>query len=799
MREVVLSPRTLPLTRLVPVVLLLLMFWSSLSSIRVTAGTYDEYEYIARGYTYLVTENSELKLRHPVLLDSLAAVPLLLLPEVKLPLDSPALAAGDFHVYARNFLWEANGAIANRMIFLARLPVIVLSLLLATAVFVWGRQLFGLPAGLVAMALMAFDPNWLAHGRLVTPDAGQSAFIFFAVFAWWRCLQKPVWYSLLLAGFLLGLAQTAGFPALILYPLLFLTTVANLISSKQLKTKGWTWLLCFGGLVLGSLVTIWAVYRLDWGPLPWLGVSGPAPYHWAEFQDLLVRLDRRDLAYLNGEVYRGGKAAFFIAALLLKTPVPVLTLAGLGLIQLLRRQRWLVEASLWLVPVAYYVSSLTSSLNIGYRHILPILPFLYVWGGSAVLLMRHRWQKFAGLGLLVWLVAASWSIYPYYLTYFNELAGGARNGLNYLVVSDVDWGQDLPGLADFLAQNDIGEVYLSYFGTTPPEQFGIRYLPIPAWPPRGIEEQLPFHPHYPLPGTYAISAANLVGARFEDNQNLLAWFRAQEPKAIIGNSIYVYDVPRLLDEDAPQVNLLLSGLALTNLPDEFIVNELHTNNLLPRWFDSQKAMVLSPGKSVLILPDNQPVDPFLKEAVVDQLALLQRFRVVSQMVQAYSVSNTAVLPQFIAGQAESFAYVSPVVVPDASEAQLVSLPITLDTAVTFLGWRVLGPVQPGKILKVMTAWRIEQEPARKLAIFMHLLAPDGSILAQFDGLDATSETLHTGDVVIQLHGLMLPTEMPGNVRWLNVGIYDPDSMVRLQLPDGAGDRLLLPLPDTEEK
>ena len=72
------SPALKPLLliRLLPVLLLLLLFWGSLSSIRVTAGTYDEYEYIARGFTYLQTGNTHLKLRHPVLLDSLAAVPL---------------------------------------------------------------------------------------------------------------------------------------------------------------------------------------------------------------------------------------------------------------------------------------------------------------------------------------------------------------------------------------------------------------------------------------------------------------------------------------------------------------------------------------------------------------------------------------------------------------------------------------------------------------------------------------------------------------------------------------------------
>ncbi|MCA9918612.1 MAG: glycosyltransferase family 39 protein [Anaerolineales bacterium] len=789
--------RTFLLTRFLPAVLLLLLFGASLGSTRATAPTYDEYEYLSRGYLYLRTGDTDLKLRHPVLLDSLAAVPLLLLPEVQLPLDSPALAAGDFHVYARNFMWEANATIANKIFFLARLPVMALSMVLATAVFAWTRQKFGTMAGLVALALVVFDPNWLAHGRLVTPDVGQSTLIFLSVYAWWRYLQKLAWPRLLLAGVVLGLAQTAGFPALILYPILFLVTVAHLYQRQQLRTMAWPWLLRLVALGMLSLLTIWVVYGFAWGPLPWLNLSGPAPYHWAEFQDLLARLDRQDLAYLNGEVYRGGKAAFFVVALLFKTPLPLLLLASAGLFALLRRRGWLATVSLWLVPAIYYATSLTSSLNIGYRHILPMLPFLYVWGGTAVLLAKQRWQKMAGLALLGWLIVASWVIYPYYLTYFNELAGGPRNGLNHLVVSDLDWGQDLPGLAEYLGDE---AVYLSYFGTTPPEQYGIRYRPIPAWPPRGIPQQWPFHPDYPLPGTYAISAANLVGARFEENPDTLVWFRNQIPEKVIGNSIYVYEVPRLLDGTAPPVNLLLSGLALADVPGEFIADALHTNDVQPRWFDAQQSLLLAAETGVLLLPDSQPIDPFLQETLLANQAPWQSFTAVSDTpVHAYRLETTAVLPQFLAEQTSDIAYTGPVLVPAPDEAQPVDLPVVLDTAVSFLGWHLIEPGQPGQTMKVMTIWRFEQAPGQRLAIFMHLLAPDGTIVAQFDGLGAASETLRAGDVLIQLHELALPANLPENSRWLNVGLYYPESQTRLTLPNGAGDRLLLPILPSEEE
>jgi len=71
-----------------------------------------------------------------------------------------------------------------------------------------------------------------------------------------------------------------------------------------------------------------------------------------------------------------------------------------------------------------------------------------------------------------------------YLAYFNQVAAGPKNGYKHLVDSSLDWGQDLPALRSWLAQNPdrfgTGQRYLAYFGTALPEWYGIKATSLPC-------------------------------------------------------------------------------------------------------------------------------------------------------------------------------------------------------------------------------------------------------------------------------------------------------------------------------
>ncbi len=199
-----------------------------------------------------------------------------------------------------------------------------------------------------------------------------------------------------------------------------------------------------------------------------------------------------------------------------------------------------------LLPVAvYWLSALSSELDIGYRHLLPTLPLLYVWAAQRFgRLTGIRWRRL-GLVLLLWLAAETVWISPHFLSYFNPIAGGPAQGWRVIADSNIDWGQDLKDLSTYLQENppDV-PLYLSWFGSSYPERYGITdYRPLPGLPhyfnmwfePPTFDEAMPES------GLYAISVSNLVEIPLMD-KHFFAYFRDREPDVRIGYSINLYDV-----------------------------------------------------------------------------------------------------------------------------------------------------------------------------------------------------------------------------------------------------------------
>jgi len=128
------------------------------------------------------------------------------------------------------------------------------------------------------------------------------------------------------------------------------------------------------------------------------------------------------------------------------------------------------------------------------------------------------------------------------------LAGGPTNGHNIAVDSNVDWGQDLLRLQEWMAENDVPSVKLAWFGSADPSYYSINYEPLPGL---GRAEffplwwDVPFDPIAPEAGVYAISASNLKELPLrEEEKTTFTYFRDREPDAQIGYSIFIYEVKK---------------------------------------------------------------------------------------------------------------------------------------------------------------------------------------------------------------------------------------------------------------
>jgi 4-amino-4-deoxy-L-arabinose transferase-like glycosyltransferase len=552
----------------------LLFFYLALSSMRGDSPTMDEQNHLARGLAFLRTGDPRLSLEHPPLVNSLSALPLLTMPEIRLPLDDASWEQGEWYRFADLLLWEYNHDV-TRMVFLARLPIVLLTIGLAVVGYRFAQALWGAPAGLFAYTFLLLDPNILAHGRYTTTDLGGTAFLLLATYLLWRAWRHPTWSwpRVLLAGAGMGLAFGSKLSIVLFAPIYVLLTLLPLYGDtwNGLAATRRRVQVILAGLI--SLPVVWLSYGLEWGALDFQSVAlaatgrpigaighvlsrlqgsrAPMPTFWAGVDQVLLVSGSGRPSFLLGETSTEGFVAYFPVALLAKTPLAVLLLFALSLYILVRpagQDRDRRRALVLLVPaVLYFAASMQSTLNVGYRHLLPVLPFVYliIAGGSARLWTApgpgwRRWIPVAGTASLI---VATLAIHPHYLSYFNLLSGGPANGYRVLADSNVDWGQDLLRLQDWMAENNVDEVYLSWFGTANPTYYGVRYRALPGLPRHfDLWWDVPFDPSSPPPGVYAISASNFWELPLQEEKYVFPWFRARPPDHRVAYSILIYEV-----------------------------------------------------------------------------------------------------------------------------------------------------------------------------------------------------------------------------------------------------------------
>jgi hypothetical protein len=347
-----------------------------------------------------------------------------------------------------------------------------------------------------------------------------------------------------------GLACVAKYSALLLAPIFVLLSLWRImIESSERRPALLSRIgLSFLAHASGAWVIIWAFYGfrftafasglpsadhfiMPWDRmLPFIGVHGKIITFcraWKLLPDAflfgygwVVQSAKARGAFLAGDYSILGWPEFFPLAFLWKTPLAVLVTLSLGAGLLV--QRWSKNASrfasdltrvapLLVLLIVYWSVSVASNLNIGHRHILPTYPPLFIIvGGLAAAAGTMKLFRIAAIGCVVaGQAAASWRVYPHYLAFFNALARGPENGWRLLVDSSLDWGQDLPGLAQWLRKNNSGvnaqRVHLAYFGSGSPSYYGIEATKLPFL--NGFK--LPPQWYKPKDGLYCISATLL--------------------------------------------------------------------------------------------------------------------------------------------------------------------------------------------------------------------------------------------------------------------------------------------------
>ena len=532
--------------------------------------TFDEDNHIFAGYMMHKTGDYGLNPEHPPLVKLLATVPLL-----GQNLWTPPLQGRDFKTEAyldgRDFLARNDGS-GQRLVFRMRLTAGLLALALSLVVFLAGQEWFGTGAGLIALLLLAFDPNILANSALVTTDIGVSLFFLLGIYAFYRYVKDPTLLRLLLAGIAAGLLLATKHSGILLAPMLLLLIAWEILCAPK-GTRGKLALRLTGAfavIVAVGVLVLWSFYGFRFiarpaglllstslenyaAPLSHFNASAVlaiARLHLLPESYLMGLVDVKRMAefyptFLFGKIYPHGQWWYFPIAILIKTTLGLLALLALAFFAILTgRLRKRRELAFVLIPsVVYLGSAILAGMNIGARHILPLWVFLFILAGAGIVALASVNSRWAWLGaaLIAAHIASSLVAFPNFIPYANEAWGGQRNVHNLLSDANVDWGQQLLQVKHWQDKHPTEECWFAYFARpeVEPATYGIRCHALPTidtfW--LGGADIVPLEIH----GTVLLSAGDLSGCEWpSSSMNPYRSFQSLQPAEMIDYGVLVY-------------------------------------------------------------------------------------------------------------------------------------------------------------------------------------------------------------------------------------------------------------------
>ncbi len=505
----------------------------------------DEPVYVAAAVAYDQRGSLQVNPEHPPLTKILIAVGLQGADVHLDPAYKIGLKLNDQWTLGRTVLYE-SGNDTDRMLLWARLPSIVLTLLFGLVVFFFARDLFGDGGGLLALALFTLSPDLIAHGSVAANDVPVAGFILTTAWLLWRARNRPKLY-LPLAGAAFGCALASKMSALSLFPVVLVLAGWSMWYASSAPTR--RRLLHAAGAValVGAIAVavVWITYLVVDPSLnvvvePRFRPSSrlkrlvlklmPFPKPYTDGLSIQLKFEGNEYkSYLFGEISDTARWYYLPVALAVKEPLGMLGawLVGLAAFAVHRMLRPMVPYVL-LMPAVLLGVAMTGSRDLGVRYVVWLPMFMAVAAGAVVVFRRRRVAIGAMVALVAFTAFSTVRAFPYYLPYSNEAFGGPSQTYRYLGDSNVDWGQDMRRLGQYLGRTAPGEpVWLMYYGPAVPGYYGVNARNLKDVPVSDVH------------GLVAVSV-HLLATRKDQYTALLA---DAEPITTIGHTIKVYRLP----------------------------------------------------------------------------------------------------------------------------------------------------------------------------------------------------------------------------------------------------------------
>jgi hypothetical protein len=447
-------------------------------------------------------------------------------------------------------------------VFLTRIFCVPIVLLGSYVGFRFASELYGESSGVVFLILWTFSPLILGWGATICPDVAAASIGIAGLYTFWHWLKFPTWQKTILAGICLGLMPLTKMTWIIAPIIWFLLWILRRSFIPKTGTKPPFFQLTV--IVLLALYTINTGYFFDdsfrllnqyqfiSGSLTnsettkkspvkpdnrfknsWLGyIPVPFPAQFVQGIDTQKRDFERGLnSYANGTWSDRGWRWYYCYVLLLKEPLGVWCLAGFALFVTIFyhpfNSAWYHEIVVLLpMLIVFGFISNQNGFSIHPRYIIPALPFLYLFISKTAQSLPQRKPLFVFLttGGLVWIVVSSLWFYPHSMSYFNELAGKPKNYPQYLLGSNIDWGQDSYELKNYCEKHsEMKPLFITTESGISPSKLGIKNV-----------HEVPFEPT----NGWIIIGTNILYSK----EGKYDWLKKKEPVARIGYSLWVYQI-----------------------------------------------------------------------------------------------------------------------------------------------------------------------------------------------------------------------------------------------------------------
>ncbi|WP_319583389.1 hypothetical protein [uncultured Pseudodesulfovibrio sp.] len=505
---------------------------------------YDEPAHIACGMEWLDKGTYQYECQHPPLTRIMAALGPYIAGSTSMG-KSDMWDEGNAILYSGNYMETLQRARFGNLLFF----------LIASLGVAWvAWSLFGPAESVASVFVFTMMPSILGHSAVATTDMGPAAFLAPTMLMFVIWLNKPSMVNSTLLGLLVaGSVFTKYSNVLFVGVGVIAVLLLFLLKGKKSVRSVLQSLRRTPVVLLVFFLAAWACFRFSVRPVLgfekemfWIEylsakfhvskefllslVSIPIPL--SEFVRGLAAVVKHNdiqghMAYLLGKTSPHGWWYYYLVVLAVKIPLSALAAYATGLFFMVRDTVNKTNRKYWFLTVLPFVflfsAMFLSHINIGIRHILPLLPFIAITAGFGLVRLFHQSGRVALLGavLAVSLVATSVLAHPYYISYFNLIA--RKEPYRYLVDSDLDWGQYVGELSAYLKENEVPRLSIAYAGTADLSKQGLPpYQNITKKPPKMVE------------GWFAINAiARFLNPRF-------TWLQHYEPTAVIENSFFVY-------------------------------------------------------------------------------------------------------------------------------------------------------------------------------------------------------------------------------------------------------------------